>query len=69
MVQDVNSHFVAFSHVEGFLYELDGRKAFPINHGPCTADTLLAHSIKVIQGFMSRDPDEIGFTMVVLCAV
>jgi ubiquitin carboxyl-terminal hydrolase L3 len=34
VVAEVNAHFVALSHVDGSLYELDGRKAFPINHGP-----------------------------------
>ncbi len=38
---DVNTHFVAFSHVDGSLYELDGRKEAPINHGPCSAESLL----------------------------
>jgi hypothetical protein len=26
---------------EGHLYELDGRKKFPVNHGPSSPDTLL----------------------------
>lgn len=37
----VNAHFVAFSCVKGDLYELDGRKKFPINHGPSSPETLL----------------------------
>ena len=41
VVQDVNTHFVAFVEKEGQLYELDGRKATPINHGPTSAATLL----------------------------
>ncbi|KAJ3224377.1 Ubiquitin carboxyl-terminal hydrolase isozyme L3, partial [Clydaea vesicula] len=32
---DVDLHFVTFVEVEGQLYELDGRKPFPINHGAC----------------------------------
>ncbi len=27
---------------EGSLYELDGRKSFPVNHGPTTPETFLA---------------------------
>lgn len=29
----VDTHFIAFVEKEGFLYELDGRKKEPINHG------------------------------------
>ncbi|KDR12443.1 Ubiquitin carboxyl-terminal hydrolase isozyme L3, partial [Zootermopsis nevadensis] len=37
----VGYHFVAFVFKDGDLYELDGRKSFPINHGPTSRDTLL----------------------------
>lgn len=32
----IDLHFVCFIEVDQHLYELDGRKAFPINHGKCT---------------------------------
>ncbi len=32
--EEVDLHFIAFVQREGSLYELDGRKAGPINHGP-----------------------------------
>ena len=54
------------SHVDGCLYELDGRKAFPINHGPTTQDTLLSDACTVIKQFMERDPTELRFTIVAL---
>jgi ubiquitin carboxyl-terminal hydrolase L3 len=64
--EPVNSHFVCFTCIDGHLYELDGRKAFPINHGPSNADTLLEDAVKAVQKFMERDPEETGFTMVAL---
>lgn len=39
--EKVNYHFVALVERGGFLYELDGRKEFPINHGPTTEDSFL----------------------------
>ncbi len=38
---NVVTHFVAFVHKDGQLYELDGRREFPVNHGPTSSDTLL----------------------------
>ncbi len=52
--------------MDGYLYELDGRKAFPINHGPCNDDEVLSKSCEVIRGFMDRDPEEINYTIVAL---
>ncbi|XP_063282002.1 ubiquitin carboxyl-terminal hydrolase isozyme L3 [Pelobates fuscus] len=60
----VDLHFVAFVHVEGHLYELDGCKPFPINHGQTSDDTLLEDAIEVCKKFMQRDPDELRFTVV-----
>jgi hypothetical protein len=53
--------------VDGDLYELDGRKRFPINHGPTSESTLLEDACRVIKGFMERQPGEVRFTMVALC--
>ena len=60
---EVLTHFVALVCVEDRLYELDGRKAGPIDHGPTTQATLLKDAIKVVQTFMARDPNEMRFTM------
>uniref|UniRef100_A0A1D1Y734 Ubiquitin carboxyl-terminal hydrolase n=1 Tax=Anthurium amnicola TaxID=1678845 RepID=A0A1D1Y734_9ARAE len=61
---DVNSHFVTFIEKDGSLYELDGRKPFPINHGKCA--NLLQDSVGIIRKFMQRDPDNINFTVIAL---
>ncbi|XP_069701209.1 ubiquitin carboxyl-terminal hydrolase isozyme L3 [Periplaneta americana] len=64
----VNFHFVAFVHKDGDLYELDGRKSFPINHGPTSSETLLEDAAKVCKQYMERDPEELHFTVVALTA-
>jgi len=63
---DVDLHFVAFVHVDGYLYELDGRKPFPVNHGVSSADTVLEDSVKVIQQIAQLNPNEVRFTMLAL---
>ncbi|XP_063821382.1 ubiquitin carboxyl-terminal hydrolase-like [Ostrinia nubilalis] len=61
-----NNHFVTFIHKDGFLFELDGRKSFPINHGPTTPENLLEDAAKVCRQFIEREPDNIGFNIVAL---
>jgi ubiquitin carboxyl-terminal hydrolase L3 len=63
---DVDTHFICFTNVDGHLYELDGRKKFPINHGVTSADTLLNDACAVVKQFMARDPTEMRFTIVAL---
>ena len=66
VVEDIDNHFVCFVQVDGHIYELDGRKQFPINHGPSSTDTFLQDAVNVVQQFMSRQPEEQRFTMVAL---
>lgn len=60
------THFIAFVHRHGRLYELDGRKDAPVDHGPTTEMALLQDSIQVIRSFMERDPGEMRFTILAL---
>jgi len=53
-------------NVDGALYELDGRKKRPINHGPSSASSLLQDAVEVVKQFMARDPGELRFTMTAL---
>lgn len=64
--EKVDLHFIAFVNVDGHLYELDGRKPFPIVHGKTTEDTFLEDSAEVCKKFMARDPQELRFTVVAL---
>jgi len=63
---DIDAHFICFIEKEGDLYELDGNKAFPINHGSTGGD-LLGSAVKTIkEKFMEKDPDSISFNMMAL---
>lgn len=65
-IEDVNLHFIAFVHANGALYELDGTKSAPINHGPSSEATLLNDAVAVVRQFMERDPENLRFNMVAL---
>ncbi|XP_040197315.1 ubiquitin carboxyl-terminal hydrolase isozyme L3 [Rana temporaria] len=60
----VDLHFIAFVDIQGHLYELDGSKPFPVNHGQTCEDSFLEDAIEVCRKFMQRDPDELRFTLV-----
>lgn len=59
-------HFVAFIHKDGCLYEMDGRKSFPINHGPSSDETFLHDAANACRQYMSRDPNNVNFTIVAM---
>ncbi|KAL6261569.1 hypothetical protein P5V15_006655 [Pogonomyrmex californicus] len=65
---EVYHHFIAFVHKDGSLYELDGRKSAPINHGSTMPETLLDDAARVCKEYMERDPNEVRFTVVALAA-
>ncbi|EGG19317.1 peptidase C12 family protein [Cavenderia fasciculata] len=56
-------HFVAFVNVDGHLYELDGRKPFPINHSTSSKETFLGDVVKVLQKMIDDNPTEIRFNL------
>ena len=66
--EKVDLHFIALVHVDGHLYELDGWKPFPINHGETSDATLLRDAIEVFKKFRERDPDERRFNVIALSA-
>lgn len=63
---NVNLHFNCFVCIDGVLYELDGRKTGPVNHGACDPAEVLERAVAVIKQFMQRDPKELRFSMVAL---
>lgn len=63
----VPHHFIAFVCKDGCLYELDGGKFDPINHGPTNPDSLLEDTVNLIQEkFVVQDPDSVYFTLLAL---
>lgn len=62
----VTLHFIAFVEKDGHVYELDGRKPYPINHGPTSKDNFLADAAKVADSFIKRDPKNHQFSMLAL---
>lgn len=63
---NVTNHFIALISKDGCIYEMDGRKEFPINHGPTSSETFLSDAAKVCQEFMKHDPNEFRFTVMAL---
>ncbi|KAJ3152492.1 Ubiquitin carboxyl-terminal hydrolase isozyme L3 [Geranomyces variabilis] len=67
---DVDLHFICIVQKEGRIYELDGRKPFPIDHGPMTSTSggtdgdVLMDAVRVIKQFTARDPDNLNFTVI-----
>ncbi|KAJ5068025.1 ubiquitin carboxyl-terminal hydrolase [Anaeramoeba ignava] len=63
----VEYHFISFVNVDDSIYEMDGRKAFPINHGKTSRLSFLQDAADVIKKkFMDLDPQEIHFTLNIL---
>jgi len=64
----VDFHFICFVHVDGGLYELDGRKSGPVHLGKSSPDTFLTDAAAGCKEYMTRDPDNIHFNMLALTA-
>jgi len=62
----VETHFITFVEVDGFLYELDGRKDSPTNHGKLEGKTVLQKAVEVATQFRDRDPEDVRFAMLAL---
>ena len=61
-------HFIAYTVVNGTLYELDGLQPAPISHGPSTSDTFPTDVVSVLQKRIARyDTTEIRFNLLAMC--
>lgn len=66
---NVIHHFIALVEHKGTLYELDGRKSFPIAHGPVEPATFAKECARVCKEFMARDPEDVNFNIMALTGV
>lgn len=62
-------HFIAYTPINGKLYELDGLQPSPINHGECKDDSAFAQKVmEVIQRRILRyGESEIRFNLLAMC--
>jgi len=67
---DVDYHYICFikSSRDGHLYELDGDKRGPVDRGPAgdTTDLLAEDCLGIVQNFVRRDADLVGFGLMAL---
>eukprot|EP01090_Pellita_catalonica_P002671 TRINITY_DN12243_c0_g1_i2.p1 TRINITY_DN12243_c0_g1~~TRINITY_DN12243_c0_g1_i2.p1 ORF type:complete len:242 (-),score=47.02 TRINITY_DN12243_c0_g1_i2:531-1256(-) len=60
-------HFICFSSVGGELYELDGVRLQPINHGACPKSELLSKAMSIIKkNWVDKNPNELRFSVITL---
>ena len=60
-------HFIAYTCINGKLYEIDGLQPAPIFHGNCTVETFPEEVIPVLQRRINRYPaDEIRFNLLAM---
>jgi ubiquitin carboxyl-terminal hydrolase L3 len=63
----VDYHFIAFSEVDGDLYEFDGGKGLAVNHGPTGGDLLSKATQVIKECFMDKEPSSMMWNMMALC--
>ncbi|OTA94358.1 hypothetical protein M434DRAFT_71427 [Hypoxylon sp. CO27-5] len=60
-------HFVAYTPIDGTLYELDGLQPAPISHGACSTEDFPTKVIDVLQRRIARyDMSEIRFNLMAM---
>ncbi|KAK2678217.1 hypothetical protein RAB80_006957 [Fusarium oxysporum f. sp. vasinfectum] len=61
-------HFIAYTPINGTLYELDGLQPAPISHGACSSDDFATKVVDVLQRRIARyDTTEIRFNLLAMC--
>ena len=61
-------HFIAYTPINGTLYELDGLQPAPLSHGPCDDDAFPTRVVDVLQRRIARyGAAEIRFNLLAMC--
>lgn len=61
--ESVEYHFISIIQSNNIIYEMDGRKHGPINHGPTTPETFLKDAIQVVKKFVDINPANPNFSV------
>lgn len=64
--ENVDLHFICLAKIDDHVYDLDGRKPFPINCGATTKESFLEDASKVCRDYIARDPENFNFSVVAL---
>uniref|UniRef100_A0A7S0NK07 Ubiquitin carboxyl-terminal hydrolase n=1 Tax=Micromonas pusilla TaxID=38833 RepID=A0A7S0NK07_MICPS len=64
--REVDLHFVALVHVDGGLYELDGRRDAPFRHGDTARESFLVDAGSVVKKFVERGGDSLSFNAIAM---
>ena len=59
----VEYHFISFIHNNCTIYEMDGRKHGPVNHGPTKNETFLKDAIQVVKKFVDLSTTNPNFSI------
>jgi ubiquitin carboxyl-terminal hydrolase L3 len=61
-----NIHFICFVLKEDHIFELDGRRKYPMNRGKSTSETFLKDTVQVIKNYMNMNPGDLNFSVTIL---
>eukprot|EP00884_Botryococcus_braunii_P023448 jgi/Botrbrau1/9788/Bobra.85_1s0032.1 len=64
----VDLHFIAIAERGNQIWELDGRKLFPISHGPSSPETFVEDAVRVMKSFIDKASGALNFNIMALCA-
>ncbi|CEP14367.1 hypothetical protein [Parasitella parasitica] len=67
ITEKLRLHFICFVEVDKDLYELDGRRSFPINHGKCS--NFVQSAAEIMTQFVDRNPEEKEYSAIALSQI